>query len=135
MFQCPKRHIFLCPEEDSKGICKQTRCPYPHKKKSQSSKLSSFKLKRKLKPNKTVIKPHPIETNMEKTEDNKLSSKRYFTNELNYDDDESIQCDSKKRITKTSASTATEQNDDGNDEEYVIRRTKIGTLPSFIPIG
>ncbi|XP_058838870.1 zinc finger CCCH domain-containing protein 3-like isoform X2 [Topomyia yanbarensis] len=44
--KCQRRHVFVCPEYDRLGVCKQAKCPYPHGRKHdwnnvpQSSKES-----------------------------------------------------------------------------------------------
>lgn len=78
-------------------------------------------------------------------EPEKSNVKRYFTDDTNQTD-ETIQCVNKNSVndnsvtvettTTPTTATTTENSIEINDERINVRkRPKLGTLPSFIPIG
>lgn len=130
----------MCPEEETKGSCKLTRCPYPHR--SQPPKTSIIRSKLKAKPKAKKLKRATVEVK-EDTESEKSSVKRYFTEDANQTDG-TVQCVNKNSVndnsatveTTTTLTTTTENSIAINDERInVKKRPKLGTLPSFIPIG
>lgn len=114
------RHEFLCPEEQSKGSCKLTRCPYPHKIQKnlhRTLKAEQFKLNKKLKITKKIIDAN--------IPDDKIGVKRYFADESKENSETSCGSNSANQITNTE-----------NVEQIIVtRKPIIGSLPPFIPIG
>lgn len=115
-FQCPKRHEFLCPEFEKQGECKVTRCPYPHR--NHESHTSKFKSTRRKRRTATVDR-----TDERDTDADDVNMKRYFIGS-----------------SDQNQSTANEATDSSTLEKsdetiIVVRKPKLGALPSYIPIG
>lgn len=114
LFQCDKRHMYLCPEYEKFQKCLKSKCPYPH----GSSEVNKPKLKkRNLKKivQQKIIKP--IKSSVEET------------NQIRYYDD---------KVDKTTKSekesNLKRSNTDDVPEMSLPKRKKLGSLPSFIPI-
>lgn len=127
IFQCSKRHEFLCPEKESKGSCTLTRCPYPHRTPSQSSTSTRTKLRKRSK----VIQEEAVIKVSSEIEADKSNIKRYFADEAN-NMESTFQTKNTNSENEKSAKIADDMVDDNIN---VNKRSKLGELPSFIPIG
>ena len=115
-FQCQKRHEYLCPDFESRGKCDKAKCPHPHR--GSSNRQTTKKVSHEL-------------VGLEK-----VPTARY------YGDGESSSsvCVKNEKICKVSGKSdiisISDSDDDENDEEVcgLMKRPKIGDLPSFIPI-
>lgn len=153
----------MCPEQQNKGSCKLTRCPYPHQSCTVKIEQSHIEqpaeedrrqmlLKRRTKPAKcrstddTIKLQSPARStaalqmtsiNDEKEDDMKLNVKRYF------DDGDNADATNAKELIRISKqncdqinSTSECSNTNENVEKIiVVRKPIVGSLPSFIPIG
>lgn len=139
--QCSKRHEFLCPEEENKKSCKLTRCPYPHR--------SNFHIKQNSKsiiPKKSTTSPNAIESPINDDNVNQCT-KRYFSSEnrfvpnaINSNDEQnvySIVSNSSEHSTSSSSQDIyeAEYETEHTEQQQIYKKLKLGTLPSFIPIG
>lgn len=152
----------MCPEQQAKGICKLTRCPYPHqtrtvkieqshiekpecvrnKRRKQASKCPSTGdiMQRKVKS--IAAAAHEIE------QDAKLNMKRYFDDgnddviaavaDTTDTTNSKNTCDQANSVGSTSESSSKSislTNDVDCEKIIVVRKPIVGSLPSFIPIG
>lgn len=116
-FQCPKRHEFLCPEFEKQGECKVTRCPYPHRNhESYTPKDKSSRRKR------TVGRTHQRHADADDHTDD-MNAKRYF-----------IESSDQSQSTSNEA-TDSSAPDKSDGTILVVRKPKLGALPSYIPLG
>lgn len=150
----------MCPEQQNKGSCKLTRCPYPHQSctiKIEQSHIEQPERVRRTKqrtpkpkcPSKDDIiestapaaaASHKMLSNKHQVvDDPKLNAKRYFDDG---DDDrknaQKIERNSKKLCDQMNSSDSTSEcsNATENVEQIiVVRKPIVGSLPSFIPIG
>lgn len=148
----------MCPEQQNKGVCKLTRCPYPHqtrtirieqshiekpenvriKRRKQTSKCPSTGDIVKKRVNSSAVAANGIE------QDANVNVKRYFDdgNDGVVAADKTAAnsnktCDQTNSIGSTSESSKTisPTNDDDCEKIIVVRKPIVGSLPSFIPIG
>lgn len=90
----------MCPEQQSKGVCKLTRCPYPHQtrtikiEQSHIEKPDCVRIKRRKQTSKCSTKDYFIQTAVKTNaeacnaidsneQDAKLNVKRYFDEDRN----------------------------------------------------
>lgn len=129
-----KRHEFLCPEQQSKGVCPHPhRCPYPHRaahiqiehshiEGPERPKITSKRLKAAKKS--TAKISEQISTDKEP-----LSVRRYFIGEtmqsahLNIESRQCLESENPNSVTENV------------EKIIVVRKPILGSLPSFIPIG
>lgn len=150
----------MCPEQQNKGICKLTRCPYPHQTRTikieqshiENPNQSSVRMKRRKQTSKCPSKGADIESTVKSNVaavTTELNVKRYF------DDDDVAAGDgaataadkTKSNSKKSSDQTNSSENSNGarsttqmtKEEDcekiIVVRKPIVGSLPSFIPIG
>lgn len=141
----------MCPEQQNKGSCKLTRCPYPHQTRTVTIEQSHIECtpieRRKQIPkcpsNGDHIKPSTAADKIvPNDQDIKLNAKRYF------DDDDAAPSNDEfevKRISKKdrdqtipsseSSNTITSLANENVEKIVVVRKPIVGSLPSFIPIG
>lgn len=136
-FQCSKRHEFLCPEYQSKGSCKLTRCPYPH---GAAKASTSHTIKRKIKATKPRIRKTETETSQPPTENqlDDASTRRYFCDDSECTDKQQQQQSTKSEQvndSKVKSSNVTENVVNEDEKLIVKRKPMLGPLPSFIPLG
>lgn len=141
----------MCPEQQNKGICKLTRCPYPHQNctvKIEQSHIEQPKRERRTKALKCpsaddIIKTHEMTSNKEEEEqtqgddDTKLNAKRYFdgdadTNANQHKRNSKQNCD---QINSTDSTSECSKTNENVEKIIVVRKPIVGSLPSFIPIG
>lgn len=116
----------MCPEEQSKGSCRLTRCPYPHKNQKNSQrtlKAEQLKLKKLFKEQK-LKKEKMIVANIS---DDNSGVKRYFADETKENSELSSGLNSVNQNSNSSTETI--------EQIIVIRKPIVGSLPAFIPIG
>lgn len=128
--QCSKRHEFLCPDFESKGNCVQTRCPYAHRKKTinRPRKLTTTNIIPRL--NSRNEEPSTVEGSLQSE-----STSRYFGNDKL---DSKMEKSSKSTADKSATSTTTSMDTDESCDDNITlipQRPRLGSLPSFIPIG
>lgn len=111
--KCSKRHEFLCPEFESKGVCEQPRCKLPHKTKSV--------LKADIKTNKAA--------STTKSTDEIVGLERYYYGQGSTRTDQPAPTQLSLSDPLTRAKYFNEQ-----VEQVIPSRPKLGVLPSFIPI-
>lgn len=111
----------MCPEYESKGECKVTRCPYPHydgKKQHKRRKVSAKTFKHS---EQRIVESKPTES---MTEEN--TNLRYF-----------IDTEGNESSSEPSLSTidTNQQSSQSTEEKLIVtRRPKLGVLPSYIPL-
>lgn len=153
----------MCPEQQSKGICKLTRCPYPHQtrtikiEQSHIEKPDCVRIKRRKQTSECPSTGDSIEGRVKSNaaaneieQDAKLNVKRYFddgngdavaatdaaaSHETATNSKKS--CDQTNSVGSTSESSKTisSANEENCEKIIVVRKPIVGSLPSFIPIG
>lgn len=99
-----------------------TRCPYPHRNhEGRTSKANAARRKRNATSTVQAVKRKP--DGDEHAED--VNAKRYFI-------ESSDQSHAIARATEASTSSTFDQND---KTIIVVRKPKLGALPSYIPLG
>ncbi|KAH8270345.1 hypothetical protein KR018_008322 [Drosophila ironensis] len=124
--ECNKRHEFACPELERKGKCELSKCVFCMK----SSK-------RRPQPDRPRVKPKPVvpaeaKKKADKEEDPPTSS-RYFKCDDSRPKDRD-ECVEEPKDAKEDPEDAEEQ-DVAEPAAGLRKRPKLGTLPSFIPLG
>ncbi|ETN67369.1 hypothetical protein AND_000822 [Anopheles darlingi] len=162
--KCPNRHVFQCPEFERNGRCERLKCPYPHGRKEikpkptpprtapKDSDLETRKLEATELPVAIVPVRYYRDDTTGETGELSVSDRRQLTRMLGavdkmkkrHGEDSacvSIETDvATPREAVASSDESPEQSFDGEVEAEedtrppVLRRKKLGTLPSFIPI-
>lgn len=145
----------MCPEQQNKGICKLTRCPYPHQtrtiriEQSHIEKPEWVRIKRRKQTSKCpstgdIVKTTVKTANEIEQDANVNVLKRYFD-----DGNDGVvaadattanskkTCDQTNSVGSTSESSKTisQTRDDECEKIIVVRKPIVGSLPSFISIG
>lgn len=150
--KCHRRHEFVCPEYDQLGVCDRTKCPYPHGRREDRKKVVTSK----------QVESTPMPTPpANKPESSHVPMKRYYIEEGERDELSAEQKSQLKRLLgkvekmkqghveeesevmsgsggvseKCAENEASESDDDEEDHRPpIMKRAKLGPLPSFIPI-
>lgn len=131
-----KRHEFLCPEQQSKGVCPHPhRCPYPHRAAHTQIEHSHIqgpeRSKIKTKRSKATKKSTDNKSVQISTDKEAFSVRRYFVDEtkqsapLNIESHLSLESENPNSVSST----------ENVEQIIVVRKPILGSLPSFIPIG
>lgn len=162
IFQCQKRHVLLCPEYERNGECKVSGCVNPHPRRRKEFMKRPKLAERKPKLEKTIHSSRRYfidesETNDDTKENNNKSielslggkatlarasikveqMKNYINLGTENDDIEQVNPVSIPTVMTSNWSLMANNSDsiDANDNDrYLLKRPKLGNLPSFIPI-
>uniref|UniRef100_A0A2M4BGJ4 Putative polyadenylation factor i complex subunit yth1 cpsf subunit n=1 Tax=Anopheles marajoara TaxID=58244 RepID=A0A2M4BGJ4_9DIPT len=161
--KCPNRHVFQCPEFERNGHCERIKCPYPHGRKESKPKptpqrtapVDSEAKKQETEAREQVPVRYYRDDATGETGELSASDRRQLTRMLGAVDKmkqrhgEDAGCVSIPTDAATSREASTDESPEQSIEEEacereediaedtrppVLRRKKLGTLPSFIPI-
>ncbi|KAL9699124.1 hypothetical protein quinque_002565 [Culex quinquefasciatus] len=148
--KCKRRHEFVCPEYDRLGVCDRSKCPYPHGGRSKmiakSKPVESAPTKAgslQVPPVKRYYLDREVEATGESDElsaEQKSQLKRLLgkVDKMKQghveDGGEVISGPSEVGEAKENNSGDVEDDDDGDHRPPIMKRAKLGPLPSFIPI-
>ncbi|XP_049960134.1 uncharacterized protein LOC126480833 [Schistocerca serialis cubense] len=125
--KCKKRHSYVCPEYEKHGTCKKGKyCPYPHNAGSKLNKKTVSNQAKQVKAEHTPGDP---------------ARKRYYQEEKTENKDSSVT--EEENFKKSEISPHKEAEDSHRDlkgsgpdkDEPVLKRPRIGRLPSFIALS
>lgn len=127
MFQCDKRHQFLCPDYEKHGKCLKQRCPYPHGKMVRKySVYNKDTFAKKSSENQKTDKDVAIEdkiliddqVQLNCHDDNAVLKPRYYA---------------EPKLTPEVLEYPSKHYEKDDQQDFNLRsRPKLGNLPSFI---
>ena len=142
--QCRKRHTFLCPEFDRTGKCSKGKyCPYPHQTVAKKKSKPASKKYLAKKEDEPVERMRYYETDESTSVEQKPEESVGENSVVNVQSD--LEAKRLKLLKKVndmkrawvSMQSGTDDHSHSNSDlktEPEMKRPKIGTLPSYIPL-
>uniref|UniRef100_A0A1Q3F3X1 C3H1-type domain-containing protein n=1 Tax=Culex tarsalis TaxID=7177 RepID=A0A1Q3F3X1_CULTA len=150
---CQRRHEFVCPEFDRLGVCDRSKCPYPHGSRREERRSKPVEsVSKKVESSQVLPSPmkryyldREVEATGERDElsdEQKLQLKRLLGKvekmKQGHGEDGGEKISSASEVGEVMENNSGVEEDESDDDEDprspVMKRAKLGPLPSFIPI-
>lgn len=151
--KCLRRHEFVCPEYDRLGLCERSKCPYPHGgRKDERTKgfqnvrskpvesvrtegeSSQVPLLQRYYLDREVVEESDQLSVEQKSQLKRLLGKVEKMKQGHVEDSEMVSSEVSEFKENADVDDEDDDDDDGDHRPPIMKRAKLGPLPSFIPI-